>query len=104
MKTRVCLKYFANDCLCKQYFAANLLQTPSNLMLLINFFTLRPLTLFHAKIRATKFQKVLKFVLLDNYFPDLYTEVQISYWNLFKFGLGCFLERQSKFQPKYDCF
>ena len=104
MKTRVCPKYFVNGCLCKQLFTSNLPQTPSNLILLTNFVTLRPLTLFQPKIRATKLQKARKFVLLDNYFPDLFTEVQNSYWKLFMFGQGPFLQRQSKFQPKYDCF
>ena len=33
MKTRVCLKYFVNDCLWKQFFATNSPQTPSNLIL-----------------------------------------------------------------------
>ena len=30
----------------------------------------------------------LKFVLLDNYFLDIFTEVQIWYWKLSKFCLG----------------
>ena len=79
MKTRVCLKYFVNGCLCKQFFASNSPQTPSNLNFLTNFVTLRFVALFQPKIRATKLQNALKFVLLDNYFPDLFIEVQIWY-------------------------
>ena len=33
------------------------------------------------------------FFLLDNYFPDLFTEVQILYWKPFKFGLGRFFRK-----------
>ena len=42
----VCLKYFVNDCLWKQYLAFNSPQTPSNLICLTIFVTLRPLTQF----------------------------------------------------------
>ena len=38
-------------------------------------------------------KKVLNFVLLDNYFTDLFTEVQIQYRKTFKFGPERFLER-----------
>ena len=45
---------------------------------------------------------MIKFVLLDNYFSNLFTEAQIWYWKTLKFDLGrFFLERQSKFQPKW---
>ena len=47
---------------------------------------------------------MLNIVLLDNYFTDLFTEVQIRYRKTFKFGPGRLLERSSEFQPKYDCF
>ena len=60
MKSRVYLKYFVNVCVCKQFFAFNLPQTPSNLFFLTNFVTLSPLTLFQPKIRATKLQKSTK--------------------------------------------
>ena len=93
MKTRVCLNYFVNECLCKQFFASNSSQTPSNLILLTIFVTLSPLTLFQPKTRATNLQKALKFVLLDKYFPDIFTEVQISFWKLFTFGLGSFFRK-----------
>ena len=67
MKARVCLKYFVNGCLCKQFFATNSPHTPSNLMFLTNFVTLSSLALFQPEVRATKLQKKpLKFVLLDN--------------------------------------
>ena len=45
---------------------------------------------------------MLNFVLLDNSFSDIFAEVQIQFWNTFKFGPGRFLERLSKFQSKYD--
>ena len=41
---RVCLKYFVNDCLWKQYLAFNSPQNPSNLICLTIFVTLSPLT------------------------------------------------------------
>ena len=57
MKTRVCLKYFLDDCLWKQFFASNLPQAPSNLNGLTSLVVLRPLAQFKPKIRATKLQK-----------------------------------------------
>ena len=64
-------------------FFFSLVPFPFKFNVLENFVTLRPLTLFQPKIRTTKLQKKtkkkLKFVLLDNYFPDLFTEVQIGY-------------------------
>ena len=45
------------------------------------------------KLEQLNYKKTLKFVLLDNYFPDLFTEVQIGYWKPFKFGLRCFLKK-----------
>ena len=36
-------------------------------------------------------EKVLNFVLLDNYFTDLFTEVQIRHRKFFKFGPGRFV-------------
>ena len=47
-------------------------------------------------------KKALKFVLLDNYFPALFTEAQMWHCKPFKFGLGRFFERESIFGPKYD--
>ena len=38
---------------------------------------------------------MLKFILFDNYFPDLFTEVQIWYWKSFKFGLRRFFRKVS---------
>ena len=45
-------------------------------------------------------KKGQKFVLIGNYFSDLFNEVQIWNWKNFKFSLWSFLERQSKFQSK----
>ena len=36
---------------------------------------MRPLTQFQPNIRETKWQNVLNFVLLDNSFSDLFTEI-----------------------------
>ena len=79
MKSRVCLKYFVNYCLWKQLFASKSSQIISKLTCLTIFVTLRIFTQFYSKIRATIYKKALKFVLLDNYFSDLFTEVQILY-------------------------
>ena len=38
--------------------------------------TLKPFTQFSRKIRAIKWQKMLKFCLLGNYFSNLFTGVQ----------------------------
>ena len=62
IKTRVCLKYFGND-----------------FINLVIFVTLRRLTQFYHKIIATVCKKTLKLVLFDNYFLDVFTEVQIWY-------------------------
>ena len=43
METKVCFKYFVNDCLGKQFFASNLCQAPSNLTSLTSLVTLSPL-------------------------------------------------------------
>ena len=37
MKTRVSLRYFVTDCLWKPFFDSNLPQTPSNLIIFVNF-------------------------------------------------------------------
>ena len=93
MKTRVCLIYFVHNCLLKQFFASDSPQAPSNSIFWTTLVTLRFSTQFQLKIRATKFQKVLNFVLLDNYFTDLSTEVEIRYQKTFKFAPRSFLER-----------
>ena len=48
---------------------------------------------FNLKLEQLSCEKVLNFVLLDNYFTDLFTEVQIQYRKTFKFGPERFLER-----------
>ena len=93
MKTRLCPIYFVHDCLWKQFFASNLPQASSNLIFWTILVTMRLYTQFQLKIRATKLQKVLDFVLLDNNFTNVITEVQILYRKTFKFGPGRFLER-----------
>ena len=78
MKTRVCIKYFANVCLWK-HFASN---SPQNLINFISFkifVTLGPFTQFLSKIQATKLKKIVKLDLLGKCFSDLFTEVEIWY-------------------------
>ena len=62
------------------------------------------MTQFETKIKATNMQKVLKLVLLNNYFFDLTFEVQTWYLKLLKLGQGCFFNKKSKFQVKCNCF
>ena len=54
VKTRVSRSYFLNDLLWKDIFAVTSIQTPSKLIHLTIFITLRPFTQFQPKIRATK--------------------------------------------------
>ena len=54
---------------------------------------MRPLTQFQIKIRATKLEKVLNFALIDNYFSNLFTEVQNRHRKTFTFGLGRFFRK-----------
>ena len=79
MKTRVIVRYFVTDCLWKQFFDFNSLQMPLNLIFWTVLVILRTFTLSEPKVRATKFQKRQKFLLLDNCFSDLFTEVKILY-------------------------
>ena len=48
---------------------------------------------FNLKVEQLSCEKVQYFVLLDNYFNVIFTEVQIWYRKTFKFGPGVFLER-----------
>ena len=88
-------------CETKQPFASNSPQAFLNLICLTILITLRPLTQFQPKIRVTNLQKlVLKIVLLDNCFSDLFTEVQIWYWEPFMFGLECCLRKLKQIPAK----
>ena len=49
-------------------------------------------------------EKALKFVLLDNYFPDLFTEVKIWYWKSFMFGLVRFFRKIKSIPAKIWLF
>ena len=55
MKTKVFVKYFVRSCLWKQCFDCNSPQALSNLISLTFLVTLKPLTQFLLKIKATKF-------------------------------------------------
>ena len=89
METRVCLKYFANDWLCKLIVVLTFLN-PFKFNLLDNF--VRTLIQFYSftvlNLEQLIRKKGLKFLLLDNYMPNLFTEVHVWYWNHFKFGMG----------------
>ena len=75
----------------KRFFPSILPEVLSNLISLTILVTLKYLTEFQRQIRVTNFWKVLQFALHDNYFFDLFIEVQIWYCKTFKFGLGhCF--------------
>ena len=47
---------------------------------------------------------MIKSILLDNYFFDLFTDVQICYWTPLKFDLGCDFRKIKIFEPKNDYF
>ena len=81
-----------NDGLWKHILASESPQTPSNLICLTIFVILGPWHSFNLKLEQLICKKALKFVLLDNYFPDLFTEVQIWYLKPFNFGLGRFFK------------
>ena len=63
MKTRVCLKYFVNHCLWKQFLDSNSRHTTSSLICLTSFVNLRPMAQFRPKVRATNLQKSAKICL-----------------------------------------
>ena len=54
-------------------------QVPSNLIFLTILVTLRPLIQFNIKLKQLSCKKIQKITLLDNYFADLFSEVQIWY-------------------------
>ena len=59
------------NCLWKHFFASNSPQGPLNLTLLIIF---KRLKLLNAKLEAWRCNKVLKFVLLENYFSRTFAK------------------------------
>ena len=63
METRVCLNYFVNGYLWKNFFAFMSAQTTWNLISLTILVNLRPFTKFHPKIRAIKWQEIAKICL-----------------------------------------
>ena len=94
MKTRVCLKYFVNNSLWKQFFVSNSPKTPSILIALKILLTLESLSKsFNLKLKKLSCKKVLKFAFLRNCFSDLFTEVKIWLKKTLKSVLGRFLER-----------
>ena len=61
------------------------------------YVTMRLFKQFQFTIRQLSCEKMLTFDVLDNYFSDLFTEVQIRYQKTFKFNPRHLFERQSKF-------
>ena len=104
MKTSVCLIYFVNDCLWKQFFTSNLPQYPSDLILWTILVTIRLFAQFQIRIRATRLHKSANFILLDNYFTNLFTEVQIRYRKTFKFGQERFQKDKVNFNQNMTIF
>ena len=49
-------------------------------------------------MRASKSQKKFRLALIDNYFSDLFTEVQMWYWKTGKFGLARFFRKNSQIE------
>ena len=60
MKARLSLKYFVNNCLCKQIFVFNSPQALSKLIYWTISVTARSFIQFQLEIRAIKFQKSAK--------------------------------------------
>ena len=96
-------KHFVNGCLCKQYFASNSPQIPSNLICLTIFVIVRHLAQFQPKIRVTNLQKSAKICLtLITTFTIFSLSSKFSIESLSRLVYDGFLER--KFPPKYDYF
>ena len=76
-KTTLCLKYFGQDCLRKQFFASNWPPGPFkfDLTILLSLRTL--IKFFNLESEELICKTLRKFLLLDNYFSDLFTEVEI---------------------------
>ena len=91
METKVSLKCFVNDCLCKYFFASNSPQISSNLISLRILITLRPFTQSQFKIRAIKLQKISRY--LATAFLIFSLKLKFGIKKAFKFVLGRFLER-----------
>ena len=90
---RVSLIHFFHDFF-QSFFVSNLPQCLFKLNFLVNFGNYDA---FHTasilRLEQLSYKKVLDFVLLDNYFTDLFAEVKTRYRKTFKFGPGRFLER-----------
>ena len=81
IKTGVCLKYFVNDC-----FFLQTRHRPDQISYLWQYLY----GFWHSfdlKLEELICKKVLKLVLVDNYFPYPFCPVQIWHWKLFKFAL-----------------
>ena len=90
MKTRVSLKYLLNDCLWKQFLASYFVTDPFKFDLLDYFHKFNAFDSFNLRLEQLICKRAVKVVFLDNFFPYLFTEVQIWYIKRFKFSLGCY--------------
>ena len=106
IKTIVCLEYFVNDCLRKQFLASDSLQTRPNWICLKILVTLKPLTQFWLKIRAANLQKkALKFTYSIISFPNLFSKVQGWYWKLFNMIATLFMHwKLRRFEEELKTF
>ena len=68
-----------NGCIWKQFLASNSPQVPLNLICLTIVVSLMPLTQFNLELEQLICKNLIKFVLLDTYFSELLTDVQIWY-------------------------
>ena len=76
---RVCIKHFVHDCFWKQFFVSNLPPALLNFFFFFFFLTIlvhsKAFNSFNLKLGQLICKKELNFVLLGNYFPDLFTKV-----------------------------
>ena len=107
IKTRVSLKYFVHDCLWKQFLLLSC-SRPFKPIFLTFFVTVRSLSQVNLKLEQLSCRKVLKFILLEKYFSDFFSQQSkfvIERLSNFQVGLGHFLRRiKKKFQQRYYCF
>ena len=83
-----------------RFFHSNWLHISSNLMFLITLLTMRPLTQFQSKFRATKLQKSVIFFLPYNYFSNIFSDFKIRYRKTLRKAF----QKIKKIHSKYDCY
>ena len=86
------------------FYASNLPQSPSDSILWTILVTMRLFTQLQIRIRATRLRKSTNSILLDNYFTDPFTEIQIRYRRTFKLGQGRFQKDKVNFRQNMTIF